>query len=128
MITQEELKLAMSYDGDTGVFTWIAKRNGVKVGSSAGHVHCKGHSRKYHRITFKGKMYYRSRLAWFYTYGEWPDEIDHKNSNSLDDRIENLESSNRVSNMRNQKLHSTNKSGVSGVHFDKSLNRWRGHK
>ena len=119
MITQEELKEKLSYDPNTGLFTW--KNNG----KNAGWLHDKGHSKKYWRIELNQKCYYRSRLAWLYVYGEIPECIDHINQDQLDDRIFNLRNVTHSENMKNQKKHKNNKTGIMGVHFDKAINKYR---
>lgn len=74
MITQVGLKAALSYDADTGVFRWtVSPCNPVKAGQIAGAKGPKGSS----RIEFCEKNYLAHRLAWFYSHGEWPAQIDH---------------------------------------------------
>ncbi|GAA0456537.1 MULTISPECIES: HNH endonuclease [Sphingomonas] len=41
------------------------------------------------------------RLAWALHYGEWPGELDHRDTNKLNNRIENLRPATRSQNMRN---------------------------
>ena len=51
-------------------------------------------------------------------------EIDHKNHKKYDNRKSNLRVSNHQKNMMNRKKHSNNTSGVTGVYFNKSVNKW----
>lgn len=51
--------------------------------------------------------------------------VDHINGLGLDNRRENLRVCTPQENTWNQKLRSTNKSGVKGVHFDKKKALWR---
>ena len=50
--------------------------------------------------------------------------IDHINRNKLDNNRENLRESNKSLNGHNSKIGSNNTSGVTGVHFHKSYNKW----
>jgi len=51
-------------------------------------------------------------------------EIDHINLNKLDNRKANLRFATRSQNAFNYRRLSTNKTGVRGVHFDKSRNKF----
>lgn len=55
-----------------------------------------------------------------------PDDkvIDHINHNKLDNRKENLRICTQHQNTMNQGIRSNNSSGVTGVYFDKSRNKW----
>lgn len=110
--TQSELKELLSYDSATGRCFWrVAVANQIPVGTEAGTF-----SDGYIRIRYKGRVYKRSRLAWFYTHGEWPElDIDHKNRVRDDDRLDNLRRATHDQNMSNRDLLKSNKSGVSGV-------------
>ena len=74
-LTQSQLKEFISYDRDSGKFTWIkSPSRNIKVGSEAGTIHITG----YVYIRFLNKQYRAHRLAWFYVYGVWPkDQLDH---------------------------------------------------
>jgi hypothetical protein len=64
-------------------------------------------------------------LAWLYVHGEWPDQIDHINHNTSDNRICNLRNVSHSVNHKNLTLSKDNKSGISGVRWEKSTGRWR---
>ncbi len=92
MITQEQLKKALSYDPLTGLFT----KNGY---SKCGTITDKG----YIAIHVLGERHYASRLAWLYMTGEWPaNEIDHKNRIRDDNRWANLREADRSLQNRNR--------------------------
>lgn len=71
-----------------------------------------------------GRCYTAHRVIWAMVTGEWPDVIDHINGNPADNRFENLRSVRQVDNCGNQRRYSTNKSGVTGVLWDKQHGRW----
>jgi hypothetical protein len=121
MITQLELKELLSYNQDTGIFTWNVNRSGgAKSGDIAGSIHHEG----YIRIQINKKIYAGHRLAWLYVHGYFPEnKIDHINGNTSDNKITNLRTASDVENARNRKIKSTNISGFKGV--SKHLNMWR---
>ena len=120
-ITQSILKGQLEYSESTGDFTWIQSRVGVKKGSKSGHKEKRG----YIVITINRKPYFAHRLAWLYIHGYMPKEIDHINRDKSDNRICNLRSVNRSENNFNRNLQCNNESGVQGVSFYKSLNKWK---
>lgn len=64
------------------------------------------------------------RVIWAMQTGEWPENIDHLNGERADNRWTNLRSVDHSENMKNRKLSPNNKSGVHGVYFAKSHQRW----
>jgi hypothetical protein len=57
--------------------------------------------------------------------GEMPKgQVDHINGDRADNRWENLRDVPKLLNALNQKRHSTNKSGVTGVRFAAHTNKW----
>ena len=121
-LTQDRLKSLFSYDADTGHFTRI-KASGPRgdVGKFAGWIG--GSGRVY--IKIDGKSYQAHRLAWLYTYGQFPaTDIDHKNLNPQDNRLSNLRIATRSQNQANREKLTTNKCGFKGVNFHKASNKF----
>ena len=122
VISQDELKRVLSYDENSGLFTRIAKvkRSKAKIGDIAGTKHSLG----YIIITIGKKKYKAHRLAFVYMNGEVGDFIDHINHVRDDNRWSNLREVTRAENSRNRLIHSSNKSGVSGVSWHSTNKRW----
>ena len=123
MITQNRLKQVMSYDENTGIFTWInpTSRRVTKY-SKAGVLNPSG----YIFIKVDNKRYSAHRLAWLYIYGDFPkNNIDHIDGNPSNNVISNLREATQQQNLYNTKKPSTNTSGYKGVHFHKSSRKWR---
>lgn len=64
-----------------------------------------------------------SRLVMGLNYGD-KEEVDHINHDVHDNRKQNLRICNRAENNWNISIRSNNKSGVTGVFWNKSLNKW----
>lgn len=65
------------------------------------------------------------RLVWLFENGYWPKQmIDHINGDPTDNRIENLRYTDVKRNSRNQSMYRTNKSGYTGVYYDKKAGKW----
>jgi len=116
MITQERLKEVLSYDPDTGVFTWLDS------GKVAGLPHTKG----YLRMSLDGGKYLMHRLAWLYVHGKFPDnQIDHINHGKKDNRICNLRDVTGSQNQMNRGVQSNSTTGIKGVYWIKNRNKYR---
>lgn len=123
MITQDKLKSVLEYSPDTGLFFWKVSKSGHKgIGSNAGNMAKCG----YWVITIDGKEYKRSRLAFLYMEGYFPEhEVDHINRDSLDDRWSNIRHVTHSCNMKNRGLMKDNKSGIPGVLLYKKDGSWQ---
>lgn len=122
MLTQERLKELLSYDAETGEFTWKTKRGRTTNGVSAGTIHSSG----YMIIQLDKTKYGAHRLAWLYCYGETPSNmVDHINRVKLDNRIANLRLASESENQMNSKLSRNNTSGYKGVSYNKKSKLWR---
>jgi hypothetical protein len=122
-LTQEYLKSILRYEPETGKFFWLVRRNGTRgVGSEAGSVTKNG----YVMIGIDGHLYYAHRLAWLWMFGHFPVEVtDHRNSDRLANKIDNLREATQQQNVWSASLRSDNTSGFKGVIFFKPVARWR---
>jgi len=89
-MNQDELKNILSYNPDTGIFTWIKKPSRrVQKGYTAGTLT----PTKKIAIRVKGITYQAHRLAWLYVYGnypKWNDVVIHRDRNKTNNKISNL--------------------------------------
>ena len=121
MISHAELKEALSYNPETGIFKWKTAGRRRNVGAEVGSWDMYG----YKTIRLAKKSYKLHRLAWFYINGEWPKyDIDHINGIRHDNRIENLRDVPRKMNLENQKklTERPTRTGLMGAYFDSRKN------
>lgn len=120
----EEIAEYLSYDFRTGIFCWVKKPcRAVRVGTVAGTVASNG----YLRIVFRGRAFYGHRLAWLLFFGWLPIEVDHRNGDRFDNRLDNLRLASRSQQGANTKRPSDNTSGVKGVSFDSRRQKYRAY-
>ena len=81
---------------------------------------------RYYAKTAGGKHEYTHHAVWREANGPIPEGmmIDHINGDTHDNRLENLRVVTRQENMMNVKLRTDNTSGVVGVSYDKSRDKW----
>lgn len=71
------------------------------------------------------RNYRAHRVVWLLHTGAWPNgEVDHENGKRNDNRPVNLRDVSSSKNKQNARRRSDNRSGVTGVFWDKKLNRW----
>lgn len=116
-MNQETLKTLVRYDRDSGKFFSLNDRTSRRADSEMkGNVNERG----YLRIVLNGKKHKAHRLAWIYEYGTIPEgmQIDHKDMDKLNNRIDNLRLATNAQNKQNiHKPRSDNKSGYLGVYL-----------
>jgi hypothetical protein len=87
MITADQLREHVHYDPETGIFTPVKSRSGVRtvvLGSTTG---------RYLRFELLGHIHANHVWAWLYMTGAFPEkplQIDHINGEKDDNRWENL--------------------------------------
>lgn len=127
---QEHIKAVaarVNYDPETGVMTWKRKENSKLTRERrAGCVMDDGYVLIHLRVNGRKVKVVAHRVAWFIVHGRMPEhEIDHKNGIRSENWIDNLRDVPRSVNTKNAALRSDNKSGVSGVFWDKGCKAWR---
>jgi len=116
MLTQDRLKELVSYNPETGIFTWVSRpTNRVKIGSAAGCPDKDG----YILIGIAGKIYKAHRLAFLYMDGLMPEhDVDHINGVKSDNSWSNIRRATRSQNNINRK-------GTKGYYWSKSNGHYR---
>lgn len=138
-IDPELIRTLLHYNPETGIFTWKPRpleafktKRGCSIWNKrfankrAGSVN--NGSPNYQRRKIKiGSLYIKEhRLAWVYMTGEQPPkEIDHEGRDGTDNRWVNLRDVSHAINSRNLTKRKRNTSGVTGVSWKKSMNKWR---
>jgi HNH endonuclease len=106
---EERLRYEFDYEPQSG---WLT-RNGKLVGTLD--------KDGYLVVTFEGKQYRVSRIAWLLYYGSWPlGIVDHKNRVRTDNKIHNLRDITNAENSRNR-----SDSNVLGVTWHRLAGKWR---
>lgn len=128
------LAALVTYDPETGVFTWKRREeltrfdrmfNKQFAGRECGRIGKIGYRLIGFRHEGKHHTLLAHRLTWLIVYGKIPNgEIDHINRNRADNRISNLRDVHRPINQRNASRRVDNTSGVTGVAWDKNSGKW----
>lgn len=139
-IDAELIRTLLDYDPTTGVFRWKPRTPDMfetelhttehmcKTWNSryAGNIIDTKDRNGYTQIIIFKRKYRANRIAWLYITGCWPtDLIDHDNTNTSDDRFDNLRPASFSQNQANRRLSSNNRSGVKGVSWCSKRNKWR---
>jgi hypothetical protein len=137
-ISPEILREILSYDPETGILTWKARKPEMFRECSNAIHQCNAWNAKYAETladTQDGQGYVRvsifdvkmraHRAAWAIYYGKFPNNfIDHINGIRSDNRIVNLRDVPKILNSRNMKLAKNNTSGSVGVTWNKASEKW----
>ena len=122
MVTYNELHRQLDYSPINGLFRWkIEPTKKIKIGDIAGYK-----NEGYVQIRINGQLHRAHRLAWLYVKGYLPEnDIDHIKGIKDDNRIRKLREISRSCNLRNTGNRKNNISGIKGVSWLKSRNKWR---
>lgn len=117
-IPTEYFRQRLEYFPDTGLFIWKAKPGNhwtVRRWNTryAGQIATRDHSRGYLRIGVDSVDYLAHRVAWALMNGDTPEQIDHKNRDRGDNRIDNLRLATQSQNNANQESRTSLPKGVS---------------
>ena len=132
--SQQELLALLSYCPITGMLHW--RRRPVTAFSSlrvanwwnsryAFKEAFTATDKKGYRVGAIDDVNYRaSRVIYKMVHGVDPDQVDHEDGNTLNNRIHNLRDVSGSVNQKNMKTPSNNTSGHIGVCWDKKRNKW----
>jgi hypothetical protein len=136
MIDVETLRSVLRCEPETGKLYWMPRPSELFPDKRSANV---WNARYAGREAFtaacgdgyrRGTVFYTNlkahRVIWALVHGEWPaDQIDHINGDPSDNRICNLRSVSNAENSRNSARPINNTSGVRGVYWHQSKNKWR---
>lgn len=136
--SQALIKEIFIYNPQTGIFTWrkrglhlfaseasMRRWNTRRSGKVAGSLWANKNGYKCYRLRFLGYSIESHRAAFIYMTGSAPVSVDHKNRNPMDNKWENLRSSDWLDNAKNKTINRRNKTGESGVWWDKSRKNYQ---
>ena len=135
ILTADQLRAALHYDPETGVFTWRersdrnAQWNSAHAGRRAGYRWKRpDRDMSYLRIRLSGFIYRAHRLAWLYMKGGWPPtgfDVDHEDGDGLNNRWTNLRLATGTQNNANSRRRTDNTSGFKGVRYHAKSGRYQ---
>lgn len=121
MITQEMLRFLFTYIGGNLVRN-VTVSSRAKAGDIAGYIAGNG----YLEVGIKGKLLGVHRVIFCYHHGYFPEnEVDHIDGDKLNNKIENLREVSHSCNIRNVGNTKANTSGIRGVTWNKSSQKWQ---
>lgn len=126
ILTAERLRELVSYDSENGIFTRRFRTSNRCSQDGRADKLWVGKQKRL-RVHLDGIYYWSHRLAWLYVYGAWPvGQVDHKNGDATDNRIDNLRDV--TSGVNSQNLHSAHPnnrySGLLGVSWHAKTKKW----
>jgi len=137
-LTIEIIQELLDYDPETGGFTWRPRSgewfktdhdrnawNARYAGKEAGGVRTNAWGYPKLKIRLLGKDCLGSRLAFLWMRKDLPDQVDHLDRDSLNNRWSNLAPSNHTENSKNKSAYRTNTSGVTGVSWHRPSGKWQ---
>ena len=139
-ITTEIVRELLDYNTDTGIFTWRQRSrdwfqterswkiwNTRYAGKMAGSISMVANGYQRIMLSVLGRHYYASRLAFLHVGELLPEQVDHLDQDSLNNRWKNLIPSRSAENQKNMSKYRNNTSSVTGVSWNKGAGKWRAY-
>ena len=119
MVTQQEVQELFDYKNGTLYWKnpWFKTRKDKPAGTRL--------NTGYRSICINYNKYLEHRLIYLYHHGVLPKYIDHVDGNPANNSIENLRECSSMQNHFNEKKPKNNTSGIKGVSFHKTTQKWR---
>jgi hypothetical protein len=114
---------AYSEESKTGLINKVSRHYRAKKGQEAGGINNRG----CYNTFFKSKSYLNHRIVYFLNTGIDPEEkqVDHIDMNPLNNKMSNLRLATNQQNNTNKNKQKNNTSGVTGVGWCKSKNKYK---
>ena len=122
-ITQERLKELFHYDPLTGLFTNLTTRGRCLPGTVIS-IATNKTTNKYPRMTIDYKSYFQHRIIFLYMTGSMPNQVDHIDHDTSNNKWSNLRNTTHSVNNKNATKNHRNNSGVMGVRWRKKDFIW----
>lgn len=119
-----KLKERLSYDPETGLFSWKYRGRGPQRRFEPG---CAGtvDSHGYIQLFVLGKLHRAHRVAFLFMLGRWPNgQVDHANGKRDDNRWANLREATASENRANEGKRPGATSKYKGVSWNSANQRW----
>jgi len=115
--------IAYSEESSTGLVWRCDRGSNFVKGEEVGAIHSQG----YYQMGFKNEIYKCHRVVYFICKGIDPEEkqVDHIDGNKLNNKISNLRLATNQQNNTNKNKQKNNTSGVTGVGWCKSKNKYK---
>lgn len=99
-------------DTETGILYWRDLNRRLELGDCVGYISYTN-GRPYIKVNVYGAKYFVHQIIWLYVHGVWPNEIDHVDGNTLNNKPTNLRDGSHAQNMANieRKFHGVEKHG-----------------
>jgi hypothetical protein len=127
-LTQDKARELFEYHEDGYLIRKISGQGRAnKAGSKVGNYSAKNlgkRNARYVTTKINGQHWCVHKLIYLWHHGYVPDQLDHINRDTLDNRIENLRPATNSQNASNRKLFSNNTSKVKGVYWHKYTKKW----
>ncbi|MFT2211508.1 HNH endonuclease signature motif containing protein [Rhizobium giardinii] len=142
-LSYAEISKLLKYDAETGKLYWLPRsadmfpqvtafKGGPEMRAKTWNARYAGKeaftaliAKGYRQGGILNRGYLAHRVIWLLETGDWPThQIDHINGDPLDNRICNLRDVPNSENAKNMCVSRRNKSGVTGVCWDKSRGSW----
>ena len=121
MISNKAVSETFEYHQDGYLIRKKSKAQNAIIGEKTNFIDSKG----YRTVWFNGKTEREHRLIYLMFKGYCPQIIDHIDMNKENNKIENLRPATKSQNNVNCYVRSNNSTGVKGVYFCKTTNKWR---
>jgi hypothetical protein len=126
--TQQRAKELFEYHSDGYLIRKVSgSGRSNKAGDKVGHYAAKNlgqRNARYITTKINGEHWCVHKLIFLWHHGYVPEQLDHINRNTLDNRIENLRPATASQNASNRKLFSNSTSKAKGVSWVSYRNKW----